>query len=72
MRKIDPVGDLREAALEIAEKAEEIIGSQEHITDISVEIRLHGIDIPEVDIRKTYMPAGAFERRITKLHEAED
>lgn len=70
--KVDPVSDLRDAALEIAERAEEIIGSQEHITDISVEIRLHGIDIPEVDIRKTYMPASAFQRRIPELHEAED
>lgn len=72
MSKTDPASDLRDAALEIADKAEEIIGTQEHISEITVEIRLHGIDFPEVTIRKNYMPAGPFQRRISKLHEAEE
>ncbi len=62
--KTDPVSDLRDAALEIADKAEEIIGSQEHISDITVEIRLHGVDFPEVTIRKDYFPTGVWDRRI--------
>lgn len=72
MPKTDPVSDLRDAALEIAERAEEIIGSQEHITDITIEIRMHGIDFPDVSIRKNYLPAGPFQRRISKMHEAEE
>lgn len=64
MLKTDPVSDLRDAALEIADKAEEIIGTQEHITEITVEIRLHRIDFPEVSIRKECIPTGAWDRRI--------
>lgn len=64
MPKTDPVSELRDAALEIADKAEEIIGTQEHIMEITVEIRLHGIDFPEVTVRKEYIPTGAWDRRI--------
>lgn len=71
--KTDPVSDLRAAALEIADKAEEIIGTQKHTTEITVEIRLHGIDLPEVTVRKEYIPTGAWDRRIkTRAKETAD
>ena len=65
MPLINPVTELREAALVIAEKAEEIIGSEDHTMDVTVEIVIHGIDLPEVYIRRSYIPHGAYERRLS-------
>lgn len=73
MPKTDPVSELRDAALEIADKAEEIIGTQEHLMEVTVEIRIHGANLPEVTIRKEYFPTGVWDRRIiTRAKETAD
>lgn len=58
---IPPVEQLRNTALEIAEKAEELLGQLERMTSFDVVITLKPFEMPTYEVKKMYCSKVSFE-----------
>jgi hypothetical protein len=56
-----PAEQLRHTALEIAEKAEELLGQLEQMTSFEVLITLKPFEPPTYTVKKMYVSKSAFE-----------
>jgi hypothetical protein len=56
-----PAEQLRHTALEIAEKAEELVGQLEKMTSFDVVITLKPFELPTYTVKKMYVSKSAFE-----------
>lgn len=56
-----PAEQLRHTALEIAEKAEEILGQLERMTSCDVVITLKPFEMPTYEVKKMYCSKVSFE-----------
>ena len=58
-----PAEQLRHTALEIAEKAEELLGQLEKMTSFDVVITLKPFELPTYTVKKMYVSKSAFEEK---------
>ena len=58
-----PAEQLRHTALEIAEKAEELLGNLEGMTSFDVVITLKPFELPTYTVKKMYVSKSAFEEK---------
>lgn len=56
-----PAEQLRHTALEIAEKAEELLGQLERMTSCDVVITLKPFELPTYEVKKMYCSRVSFE-----------
>lgn len=56
-----PAEQLRHTALEIAEKAEELLGQLERMTQFDIVITLKPFEMPTYEVKKVYVSTAAFE-----------
>ena len=56
-----PAEQLKHTALEIAEKAEEILGQLERMTSCDVVITLKPFEAPTYEVKKVYVSRAFFE-----------
>ena len=61
MEMIEPAEQLRHTALEIAEKADEILGQIERMTECDVIITLKPFEVPTYTVKKMYFSESAFQ-----------
>jgi hypothetical protein len=58
---MEPAEQLRHTALEIAEKAEELLGQLERMTSCDVVITLKPLEVPTYEVKKMYISKAVFE-----------
>jgi hypothetical protein len=58
-----PAEQLRQTALEIAEKAEELLGELERMTSFDLVITLKPFEVPTYTVKKTYMSESVFQEK---------
>lgn len=58
---MEPAEQLKHTALEIAEKAEEILGQLERMTSCDVVITLKPLEAPTYEVKKVYFSKSVFE-----------
>ena len=61
MEMMEPAEQLKHTALEIAEKAEEILGQIERMTSCDVVITLKPFELPTFTVKKMYVSKAVFE-----------
>ena len=61
MEMMKPAEQLKHTALEVAEKAEEILGQLERMTSCDVVITLKPFEMPTYEVKKVYFSKAVFE-----------
>ena len=61
MEMMKPAEQLKHTALEVAEKAEEILGQLERMTSCDVVITLKPFEMPTYTVKKMYFSKAVFE-----------
>ena len=61
MKMMEPAEQLKHTALEVAEKAEEILGQFERMTSCDVIITLKPFEMPTYTVKKMYCSMVSFE-----------
>ena len=61
MEMMEPAEQLKHTALEIAEKAEELLGNLERMTSFDVVITLKPFEMPTYTVKKMYCSKVSFE-----------
>ena len=56
-----PAEQLRHTALEVAEKAEELLGELERMTQFDIVITLKPFELPTYTVKKMYFSKAVFE-----------
>ena len=61
MEMMEPAEQLKHTALEIAEKAEELLGNLERMTQFDIVITLKPFEMPTYEVKKIYCSRVSFE-----------
>lgn len=61
MEMMEPAEQLKHTALEVAEKAEELLGQLERMTSCDVIITLKPFEVPTYTVKKMYFSKAVFE-----------
>lgn len=61
MKMMEPAEQLKHTALEIAEKAEELMGNLERMTSFDVIITLKPFEVATYEVRKMYWSKAALQ-----------